>query len=295
MKKIIFILIFNLLIIPAIAKGAILYLDPDSANYYEGDTFIVKLKIETEGECINVVDLKLNFPKDVLEAVGFSEADSILSVWLKRPEIRQDQGLISLTGGIPGGFCGKLLGELGEVNLLGKAAFKVKHQDVRTVSLNFSESHVLLNDGVGTEAPLELKGAVLSVLSGIVKEPKEEWQAELKADVFPPEVVRIEVSREDSLFDGKYFIVFSSTDKQTGIDHFEVKEGILPWKTAVSPYLLENQGLQSIIRVKAVDRAGNERISEWRVASRNVSWWFLILVLLGLFLWAIYTRFLKKK
>ena len=75
-------------------------------------------------------------------------------------------------------------------------------------------------------------------------------------------------------------------DKQSGMDHFEVLEirhdqelGVVSdgvwdklmgkdkfspeWKTAEIPYLLEDQDLLSIIRVKAIDKAGNERFVEY--------------------------------
>jgi len=39
-----------------------------------------------------------------------------------------------------------------------------------------------------------------------------------------------------------------------------VQEGDRPWRTAISPYLLQNQNLDETIRVKAVDRSGNELV-----------------------------------
>ncbi len=92
----------------------------------------------------------------------------------------------------------------------------------------------------------------------------------------------IELLSDQRVFDGQYFIIFDAQDKQTGIDHYEVLEsepgaesagesgrsdlirrfikGKTPqWKVAQSPYLLEDQKLQSEVHVKAVDKAGNER------------------------------------
>lgn len=51
-----------------------------------------------------------------------------------------------------------------------------------------------------------------------------------------------------------------SNDKQTGIDYYEVKEGEGNWVKTESPYLLKDQARQSVIQVKAVDKASNERI-----------------------------------
>ena len=72
----------------------------------------------------------------------------------------------------------------------------------------------------------------------------------------------------------KYNVVFNTTDKQTGIDHYKVIEEPIskfaafewgranaPWIVARSPYQLKDQSLNSTIRVKAVDKAGNEYVA----------------------------------
>ena len=73
---------------------------------------------------------------------------------------------------------------------------------------------------------------------------------------------------DPSLFNGQWFAVFSTVDKQTGVkDHYEVAE--VPssqantpqsqwnWVRAVSPYLIKDQSLNNIIAVRAIDVAGN--------------------------------------
>jgi hypothetical protein len=75
-------------------------------------------------------------------------------------------------------------------------------------------------------------------------------------------------------FGGRYYIAFSTTDKQTGIDRYEVREELLSqfdtfswgranvsWIETRSPYVLKDQSLNSIIRVRAIDKAGNEYIA----------------------------------
>ena len=72
----------------------------------------------------------------------------------------------------------------------------------------------------------------------------------------------------------KKYLVFSTTDATSGIDHYELSEVSLnwlgdikskqetEWKIVESPYLLKDQNLRSIIKIKAVDKAANERLSE---------------------------------
>jgi len=270
--------------LPLISKAAILYLEPDSGEYYQGDTFIVETKVDTEGECINTVEANLSFPQDILTATDFSQGNSILTLWVKSPTIEQESGLISFAGGIPGGYCGKLPGEPGELDLLGKIIFQAKEVSGEQISaeLEFLEgSQVLLNDGFGTPAKLTTKGAVFTVLAERLEIPEDEWKKELEKDNTPPELFKIEVHQEPTIFEGKYFIIFSTTDKQTGIDYYQVKEGKRDWKGIVSPYLLEDQSLKSKILVRAVDKAGNERIVEYLPPRKPFPYW-IVLVPIGL-------------
>ena len=283
-------------VLPFGARAAILYFKPDSGKYYQDETFSVQLMIDTEEDCINTVKGEIDFSKDVLEAVNFATGNSILTIWLQTPKIDQNLGKISFIGGIPGGYCGPLPGEPGELDLLLKIFFKTKREGM--ANLRFSEeSQVLLNDSLGTPAKLTIKGAVFTILPGIPEVPKEEWQAELEKDNIPPEPFEIEIHQEPAIFEGKYFIIFSTTDKQTGIDYYEIKEGKRDWKRGESPYLLEDQDLKSIIKVKAVDKAGNERLAEY-IPPKKITWkdwlpWLILILIVAsiiYWLWKIYTK-----
>ena len=283
MDRLIFISIIFCLFFPLGAGAATLYLEPAEADYYQGDTFIVQARIDVKDECINTIEANLIFSKNILEAIDFSSGNSILTLWVNPPSINQEAGLISFSGGIPGGYCGYLPGDPGESNLLGKLIFSVKPglNESKKAEVEFlNTSQVLLNDGFGTLAELKIKGTVFIVLSGIPTIPKEEWQEELVQDKIPPEDFKIVIERSEAIFEGKYFITFSTVDKQTGIDYYEIKEGRGKWQKAQSPFLLENQDLRSIIKVKAVDKAGNERIAEY-TPQREFSWLIIILILIG--------------
>jgi len=296
-SKIIIILIFVFALFPCVSFAAKLYFEPSEGNYYQGDNFIVAVRIDSDAECINTVKANIGFPQDILEATEFSQGNSILTLWVKNPEISQDSGQISFIGGTPGGFCGKLAGDPEKSNLLGKIIFQVKKlniSDKTTATIKFlTDSQVLLNDGFGTPAKLVGQNAEFNILSVAAETPKTEWQEELKKDNVPPEAFEINMLRDPSIFNGKYFIVFSTTDKQTGVDFYEVKEGKKDWKRATtSPYLLQDQSLTSIIKVKARDRAGNERIIERQPLRKLTFYWLIILVLI---LGVITSWFLKKR
>ena len=251
-------------VLPFMAEAAILYLEPSSASYYQDDIFIVEIRLDTEGEIINAIRVSLDFPSDILGVEDFSKGNSVLTLWPREPVFGQNTGLISFSGGVPGGYWGNN-------GLLGKIIFKAKIVGGETsYNIGFlDDSMVLLNDGLGTETDLNKIGATLTILPGMGEE-KNPWQEEIEKDDILPEPFKIELSQNSTIFEGKYFITFSTVDKQTGIDHYEVLEAEkagwlrkLPWwkkeewKAAESPYVLENQKLTSDIKVKAIDKAGN--------------------------------------
>lgn len=278
-----------------------MYLEPSGGQYQPGDTFPVEIKIDTEGECINAVEVNLSFPQD-LKAVDFSRGESIITLWVDSPEINQEKGLISFSGGIPGGYCGRIPGDPEATNSLGKIIFRIPGMIVGELAESLAEvkfldtCQVLLNDGFGTPAGLTARGGSFEIVSQRLEPLEEDWQEEIKEDVIPPESFEIEIHREPTAFEGKYFIIFFTSDKQTGIDHYEISEtgdkAQEKWKEAESPYSLEDQNLNSIIKVKAVDKAGNERIAEYRPSEKQFPWWIIIIVLIGA---GIIWRIIKKK
>jgi hypothetical protein len=288
---------------PSIAKAATLYLDPALGKIGPDDTVEVKVKMGVDSnECINAVQVGINFPSDILEVKDFNSGESILSLWVEKPDhdsllqINKD-GKIIFSGGTPGGYCGKIPGDPGDSNILGSIIFNVKKPIIfHKAKLDFtSDTQAFLNDGQGTLAVINVQGSVLDIDEKI-KEKKDTWAETLAADNIPPEPFTIEISQDQNIASGKYFLVFSAVDKQTGIDHYEVLESYSDqsddtdnsannkinffskflkkifkskksvssaWVKASSPYILNDQTLKSQIEVKAIDRAGNETMAEY--------------------------------
>ena len=289
---------FLWIFIPFGAKAVHLYLDPPEGQYQPGDIFSAEIKIDTEGECINVVEANLNF-SPILTAINFSRGQSIITLWTDSPEINQEKGEISFSGGIPGGYCGRISGDPAPSNLLGKIIFKIPGMIVgeaeeNSVEVKFLDtSQVLLNDGLGTVAELTTQEAIFKIVPQRTEPLKEGWSEEIKKDVFSPEPFQIKIQQEPTAFEGKYFITFLTTDKQTGLDYYEVKEGENNWERTRSPYLLKDQRLQSIIKVRAVDKAGNERIAEYipGILKKTFPYWIILLILGG---GGVVWRFIRK-
>ena len=83
------------------ASFASLSLGPASGTYVVGSTFTTSVYLDTGGESINALDLKILFPPDKLQVVSPSLGKSIVSVWASQPSYNNETGEIHLEGGIP--------------------------------------------------------------------------------------------------------------------------------------------------------------------------------------------------
>lgn len=192
-----------------------------------------------------------------LEPIAVSDGNSIVSAWITHPTVSGTDAPISFAGITPGGFSGGE-GEIFSILFQAKAA--------GTADVFLRNIEVLRNDGVGEKEPVTIEPLTLSIRStpsgGYVEVP----------DNIPPEPFTAYQGSDPQLFDGRSYLVFTTTDKGSGIDHYAVAESRLPsfllplfplsWNIgAMSPYVLKDQQLTSTVYVKAVDRAGNERLA----------------------------------
>ncbi len=259
-------------------SAATLYMDPNKIELMRGDTSVFSLRLNTDpGECINVVDAVITYTENI-EPVDISRGNSILSIWVEEPKINKENRTITFAGGIPNGYCGRIAGDPRLTNNLVDILFMSPGLSIGTTEngnlakINYGEqTRVLLNDGFGTEAPRQLFGAEITLSPNAGSQVNNEWLDRVEADEIPPEDFTVSLEQTPNAFGGKYFIVFNTTDKQTGLAYYEVIEEPLelinlfswgaadaPWRETQSPYVLKDQTLNSTIRVRAVDKAGNE-------------------------------------
>jgi len=260
--------------LPVIAFAATIYLDPEGGEYHPGDTFIVNIRLDANSDCVNVVSGDIAYPKDFLRASAFSQGESILTLWTETPRINSEEGRVSFIGGVPGGYCGRIAGDPGYANILGKIIFSIPAETkpgiLPPVTL-LPSSQVLLADGRGTPAPLLTRNATFTVASGTGKLINE-WLEQIQDDAIPPEAFSIDLHRDENAVGGRYFVVFQTTDKQSGVAKYELIERdkdhpqfirgtrtAPSWRPVESPYVLEDQTLNSTIVVRAIDNAGQIR------------------------------------
>jgi hypothetical protein len=250
------------------AYAARLYFEPDAGAFSLDSTFSVNVKLDAENQEINAVDVNLSFPSDICKTKDFSDGGSIVNFWVRKPKAEGSR--ISFSGLIAGGFKGKdgqlikIFMNCGEGN--GSLIFQYNSQ-------------ALLNDGKGTPASLKISDFqfLISKQIPISKTPISEIK-----DIEPPESFEPQIGKDPAVFDGKWFLVFATQDKQSGIDYYAVYESASKkdtarieandWTRAESPYLLKDQALKSFVYVKALDKAGNERIAA--LSPQNAIKWY---------------------
>ena len=249
--------------LPFFASAATLALDPTTGTYGPGDTFIVNVRLETDdSQCINAAHVLIKYPTATLRAVDFGRGSSIFSLWVSEPKIDTNAGTIDFSGGVPGGYCGRIPGDPALSNILGNVVFSVVGSSTKSAAIQFDPTSTLYkNDGLGTAVAPTFQNAMITISPTAVS-LSNPWLDEVSADKIPPEPFQISLESTRDVFDGKYYIVFSTVDKQSGLDHYEVYENGA-WLPVMSPHQLADQSLKRPIQVRALDKAGNIRVGTY--------------------------------
>ena len=247
-QKTIFLILFSTFyfLVSGSVFAAEIFLHSEIKEIGIGEQFEASVFLNTEKEYINAVEGKIIFPTGLLELKEIRDGNSIVNFWIERPD--KQHGEIIFSGIIPGGY-------IGEKGLIFSAIFLSKNQGQGAIEIQ--EAKALLNDGTGAEANLTISNLQFLVSkSALPQVPLKEI-----ADTDPPEPFEPIIAQDPSIFVGKYFLVFATQDKGSGISHYEIQEGNRKFVIAESPYLLQNQGLDQEIIVKAIDKNNNETIA----------------------------------
>ncbi|MBU1036896.1 hypothetical protein KKF32_02580 [Patescibacteria group bacterium] len=249
--------IFLLVLVP---KGfaAEMSLNSPIKEVRAGDQLEIFLLLNTK-EGINALEGKVAFPKDFLQLKEIREGNSIINFWVESPKAISATEII-FSGIIPGAY-------QGNNGLIFSLIFQC-HKEGKEI-LKIKEARTLLNDGLGTQAELSISDFTLNVLPSTQAPPVVVPGIE---DNEPPELFAPEIVQDPNIFKGQYFLVFSTKDKGSGIDYYEIREGKRHFVIAQSPYLLLNQDLDESIIIKAIDKSGNIRLVTLP-AQKALSWY----------------------
>lgn len=233
------------------------------------DKFKVEVILDSE-ESINALEGELVFLNDFADLESVSDGNSVINFWIERPRMTTDDRL-EFAGIIPGGFKG---GKSSLFTMIFKSKYPLNGGEKIPSFIVVKKIRAFINDGQPSAAKLAFAPIELVM-------PSEAVEAKLK-DYIPPENFTPEIGRDPLMFTGKYFLVFATQDKDSGINYYEVKEGGRSFGRAESPYLLENQLLTERILVRAVDYAGNIREVAVRPLTYGLPYKTFFIVLIAL-------------
>ena len=268
MKKILFIFVFAFFL-PLSSHAATLQFVPEKSISGVGQEVRVLVTLSTDTSEVNAVEGSVIHPPS-LSLVRIEDGNSLVTLWLKRPTI-EGQG-ISFSGVTPGGYAG----QNGRV-----FAFVAKVAREGSSALTFSDVLLLKNDGQGTVIGTSGVPLSLSVRG------KAEDVSPVLVDTVRPETFVPTIGKDESLFEGQWFVAFTTQDKGVGIDYYTVQESkswVGLWFSskvvAESPHALQDQTGKGYVRVTAYDKEGNAR-SETAIPAVPAPWYARVEYLFG--------------
>ncbi|MDD2325983.1 MAG: hypothetical protein PHW63_08300 [Alphaproteobacteria bacterium] len=250
--KYIYLLVLGFTLLPRWVSAAEFLVDTKASVLMLGQPFEAAVYLNSEGMDINAFEGVLEFPADKMEVKEIREGNTVANFWIEKP--KADGGRIKYSGITPGGYNGER-GFLFSVVFLPKVEGRAE--------LKLHGLSALINDGLGTAAAARARNANVEFSLAAPAMPVAPLN-----DRKQPEPFEFKLISDPDLYGGKILLVFSTKDKDSGIDKFEIKEtryqaliNQVAWKTAESPYVLADQELKSYVVIRAVDKAGNERVT----------------------------------
>jgi hypothetical protein len=261
------------------ARAADFLFDYNTLELNQNNEMKINLFVKADNHRLNAISGKLEIPQNIL-IKEIIDSSSGINLWIEKPSLTNNE--ITFAGIVPGGFDG-------QINIF-SLIIEGKHEGEG--SLLLSDAEALINDGLGTADNVNYYPLTINVL------PAGDEVIKITAieDSEPPEIIWFEIIKDKSLFNKKYTAIFLAEDKQSGIDYYEILEqrqynffGIKychgKWQKAESPYLLNDQKLKSYITLKAVDKAGFQKMSDIKPRFsikwyENIVFWGIILITL---------------
>lgn len=168
---------------------------PSSGSFVEGTLFDVPILLNTKGNYVNGIQVKVNFDPSRLSIVKPLGGTSIIGVWVEPPSYDNTRGTATYVGVVPNGI-------KTESGLVGTITFKAKALGRAVVTFS-TDSKILLNDGLGTETVLNIGRSEFSVI------PKPPGGVAIYSETHP---------FEDTWYKNKTPVI--SWDRDSGIDGF---------------------------------------------------------------------------
>ncbi|MBX4197976.1 hypothetical protein KW782_01435 [Candidatus Parcubacteria bacterium] len=274
MKKI---LLFIVIVVTMCSAGfrvvhaSTVYVNTPENTFGIGQELVVDIYLDAE-QSINVVELGIHVNEGA-EVVRILDSGSIVSLWVEKPVFNSANRTISLSGVVPGGF-------QGQGGRIVQLVLKATTAGSLSISFDTTKSKILLNDGQGTEDAKP----VFRIKTIVVTSEKNEDITEVSDSERPEDFLPI-ITRDPSLYEGRWVLLFQTQDKASGLKQYEVQESDddIPdqnaWAVTESPYILKDQSRGSFVFIKAVDYQGNEIVKKIPPKGFGMVTWIILTLL----------------
>lgn len=136
-------------------NGATLSLSPSADNFIVDSEFDVAVILDTGGQAINVIDVIVYFPEDLIEVVGSPTRDGLLPLW--QFNASNEKGEINIVGGE------RQNGVVASNSEITRIKFKVKKEGKAVLKVSGKNSIIIAADGFGTKIPITVGQAYYSL------------------------------------------------------------------------------------------------------------------------------------
>ncbi len=288
--------IFMTLVIAALffaapgVHAAELFLQSNTQAVHIGQEFAVDVMLDPENQNINAISLAVSIPQN-FTFVRSLDNDSIVPTWISRASVSGNA--VRLSGIVPGGFSG-LIDPRSPKNILPGRVVRLilKATNAGAGMIEIKDAQLLVHDGAGSAATVRMAAFPIRADAKLV--PKEY----AINDTVQPVMMMPIIVQDENLFDGHLTVLFDASDQGSGIEHFEVKENLLTWRVATSPYKLRQPYSAFSVLVKAVDQAGNQTVTKTKLPNAIRIRSFAVIALLAtvaiVFAYAIIRKALKR-
>ena len=238
--------------VPTVAQAAEFFFTTNIDTVLVGDVVTVQAVLATDIP-VNAIEGEVVVSPEQFSINKIYTGSSVISFWIHHPKERSRQ-TVSLSGITPGGFSGAKETVI-ELELLAERP--------GTSTITFANMRLLAHDGLGSDVAHEKQSLVFHVSDRRSEESAQGPSIDTDAPLsFTPII-----TADPELFEGKKVLIFTTQDKQTGVEAYYVREYrsrfgrfLSTWREVESPYILADQLQQSFIDIKAVDKVGNERV-----------------------------------
>ena len=237
-------------------------------------SFSSEVWIEAGDTPINAIEGSLQLPKGI-DIQNVSVANSSMTQWLQEPYYIPSKNSISFAGGVMEGIAPHQKARL----------FTVYGSSTQMTAANFSlTASAYSADGTGAQEPVQT--VTVTAPAAPIMNPSAN-------DHTPPTNLAVDIGRDPSLFNDQYFLSMSAVDSESGIDHYEVKEGVNGvFHRVDSIYVLKYDPGSTYIEVHAVDKAGNVEV--YRSIPKSFSDGLYVLVGLSVLGFAFFRIFITR-